>query len=430
MTVQNTVPSDRCQVTGSGSQFWSAWTCPRFGTGRHVARSQSGVMPPHSQDSTGLVELAAQVGLTCRSAGAAKRGLSQSAAHGGIETHGATRNVFRGGALRVGTTCGPVPFVIRHSSLRRGFSLVELLITMTLLSLIVLALMAVFSSTQRAFRASVTQTDVLEGSRAAMDLISTDLRNLVPCDGHYNWTDGGVNFFSLDNNYPVYIYNVLNNVPLPSLGYWPLPQSLPGSSVQRTNLLNYFFILGRENMKWTGVGYVVDVTNNSPMYPLYRFYAETDVRNNPYLLFSNFVTEVYYSKWTNMSHVLDGVVHLTARAYDKNGAWLTNGYASYYGAASWKTNLPPNVFFYEPPSPLYPGEVGCYFFSNAVPAAVEFELGVMEDRTMQRASSLPNDLPLAPPQDRRTLYLQGQSGHVHLFRQRVAIPNVDPSAYP
>jgi prepilin-type N-terminal cleavage/methylation domain-containing protein len=65
----------------------------------------------------------------------------------------------------------------------RGFSLVELLVAMTLLTLIVLALMAVFSSTQRAFRASVTQTDVLEGSRAAIDLISTDLRNLTPCDG-------------------------------------------------------------------------------------------------------------------------------------------------------------------------------------------------------------------------------------------------------
>jgi len=28
---------------------WSARTCPRFGTGRHVARKKSGVMPPHSK---------------------------------------------------------------------------------------------------------------------------------------------------------------------------------------------------------------------------------------------------------------------------------------------------------------------------------------------------------------------------------------------
>jgi type II secretory pathway component PulJ len=43
------------------------------------------------------------------------------------------------------------------------------LVVVSLLSLIVLALMAVFNSTQRAFRASITQTDVLEGGRATMD---------------------------------------------------------------------------------------------------------------------------------------------------------------------------------------------------------------------------------------------------------------------
>ena len=79
--------------------------------------------------------------------------------------------------------------------------MVELLVTMTLLSLIVLALMAVFTSTQRAFRASVTQTDVLEGSRAAVDLITTDLRTMTPADGASNLISGAVNFFASDNNY-------------------------------------------------------------------------------------------------------------------------------------------------------------------------------------------------------------------------------------
>ena len=44
---------------------------------------------------------------------------------------------------------------------RRAFSLVEVLVVISLLSLIVLALMQVFSTTQQAFRASVTQQDVL-----------------------------------------------------------------------------------------------------------------------------------------------------------------------------------------------------------------------------------------------------------------------------
>ena len=53
-----------------------------------------------------------------------------------------------------------------------------------LLSFIVLALMAVFGSTQAAFRASVTQTDVLESGRAAMEMISDDLRAMSPAVGH------------------------------------------------------------------------------------------------------------------------------------------------------------------------------------------------------------------------------------------------------
>src|SRR5260221_10877601 len=83
-------------------------------------------------------------------------------------------------------------------------------------------------------------------------------------------------------------------------------------------------------------------------------------------------------------------------------------------------------FFYLPPA--Y-GEVGFCMFSNTLPASVEIEMGVLEDRTLQRAESLPNDIPAPSPNDRRTLFLQGQAGQVHIFRERVSIQNVDPSAY-
>ena len=35
-------------------------------------------------------------------------------------------------------------------------------------------------------------------------------------------------------------------------------QSLAGSGYQRTNVLENFFILTRQNTTWTGIGYVVD----------------------------------------------------------------------------------------------------------------------------------------------------------------------------
>ena len=70
--------------------------------------------------------------------------------------------------------------VTRHVSRVTGFTMVEILVTMVLLSLIVLALMTVFNSTQKAFRASLTQTDFLESGRLAMGLITGDLETMAP----------------------------------------------------------------------------------------------------------------------------------------------------------------------------------------------------------------------------------------------------------
>jgi prepilin-type N-terminal cleavage/methylation domain-containing protein len=274
----------------------------------------------------------------------------------------------------------------------RAFSLIEVLVVVSLLSLIVLALMAVFSSTQRAFRSAVTQTEVMEGSRATMDLMVTDLRGLTPSDGVSN---GPVNLVVLAN----YTY------------YSPLVQTLPGSSASRTNLLNYFFVLGRNNTTWTGTGYIVNTASTSPLYPLYRFYAETNITCSPAVLSGLFFTEIQNAQWTNMSHLVDGVVQLNVRPYDVNGTWINNSVSSY-------TNVL-NTYFY----PAAYGETQVYMVSNAVPASVELELGVLEDRPLAHAESLPLN------STAQLNYLAQQAGAVHLFRQRVTIPNVDPTAY-
>lgn len=290
-----------------------------------------------------------------------------------------------------------------------AFTLIEVMVVMVLLSLIVLALMTVFNSTQTAFRASMTQADVLEGGRAVMDLITEDVKGMSPSFDYSNSPAnplGAVNFYASTNP-----------------GYVPLWQSLIGSSSNRTNVLEKFFILSRNNQTWSGVGYVVDTSSTNPINPLYRF-SPTDLPTRPtaFQLFTNFLANSILpisENNTNMSHLIDGVMDLRVRAYDVNGVWMTNGYA--FG----QSNSLKNVLFQ--PSTL--GEVGFYMYSNSLPASVEIEMATLEDRALQRAESLPNNLPAAPPIDRRTLYLQGQAGKVHVFRQRVSIPNVDPSAY-
>jgi prepilin-type N-terminal cleavage/methylation domain-containing protein len=284
---------------------------------------------------------------------------------------------------------------------RTAFTLIEVMVVMALLSLIVIALMGVFNSTQAAFRASVTQTDVLEGGRAAMDLMSGDLRAMSPSRGVYTNLNGcPVNFYAGVANAPLFTQ--------------PL---IASSNQQRTNVLEEFFILSRENQTWTGTGYVV-ITNsvNGNPYSLYRFSMTTNVSaaNGPLMLFNNFINSPYttYTNSPPWSHLLDGVITLRVRAYDPNGIWLTNGYAF--------QNMPTikNTYFFAPVL----GEVGFLMYSNTLPASVEIEMATLEDRTLQRAESRP----VGPLRD---AYLQGQAGKVHVFRQRVAIPNVDPAAY-
>jgi type II secretory pathway component PulJ len=279
---------------------------------------------------------------------------------------------------------------------RHAFTLIEILVVVVLMALIVLALMAVFSSTQAAFRASITQTDVLEGGRAAMGLIKSDLESMTPSFGVSN---GAVNFCVITNQYQYQSNSA------------PLVQSLAGSGSQRNNVLEKFFILTRQNTTWTGTGYIVDTTSTNYFNPLYRFSITTNVmaRNVPAVLYTNFLN----ASFTNMSHLMDGVIHLTVRAYDPNGYWMTNVYEFYNG--QFITNR--NVWFSGPAW----GEVSFYMFSNTLPASVEIQLGLLEDRTLQRAQSISVLT--------QSNYLAQHAGQVHLFRQRFPIRNVDPSAY-
>jgi prepilin-type N-terminal cleavage/methylation domain-containing protein len=295
------------------------------------------------------------------------------------------------------------PLDPRPSTLDNAFSLVEVLVVVSLLSLIVLALMAVFNSTQRAFRAGITQTDVLEGGRATMDLITADLRAMSPSAGVSNSAI----------NTPVNFYAVVK------FNFQPLLQPLVASSQSRTNVLEDFFILSRNNQTWTGTGYVVDPYSTDFVNPLYRFTISTNIQAaSPMVLYTNFAMRVNNGNFTNMSHLMNGVVHLTVRAYDQNGYWMTNN-TSYAGGQA-ATNS--NVLFLLPP--VY-GEVGFYMFSNTLPSSVEIQLAALEDRTLQRAESLADISPVFS----RSNYLSGQSGKLHLFRQRVLISNVDPTAF-
>jgi prepilin-type N-terminal cleavage/methylation domain-containing protein len=309
----------------------------------------------------------------------------------------------------------------------RAFTLVEILMTMVLLSLIVLALMSVFNSTQKAFRASLTQTDVLESGRLAMGLMVGDLEGMTPSLKTINtnistWYLPGNDPYNTNNN--VNFYAAVTTFASPPT---PLYQSLVGvtdPNTMRTNLLESFFSLSRQiingSPNWVGTGYAV--STNSPdgaLYPLYRFYMATNTTTGtPASLYNAFMTNSLTSSppW---SHLMDGAVALRVRPYDPNGLEMTNTYEYNYNRSVYTFTNHNAEFFLQ----SVPGVYGCYMYSNTVPAAVEVELGVLEDTVLQRAESFNGNM-LA-----QTNYLVQHAGQVHLFRQRVQIRNVDPTAY-
>jgi prepilin-type N-terminal cleavage/methylation domain-containing protein len=283
----------------------------------------------------------------------------------------------------------------RNRASDRGFTLVEIMVVIALLSVIVLGLMAMFNQVQRAFKAGMTQVDVLESGRMAMDMFNRELQEITP-----TYRDA-INF----------------SVELPPFD--PVPQQLVASSVWRTNALEQVFFLTRENQRWIGTGYLVS-TPDEGVGSLYRLVITTNINQNPAGLYYNFRN----APLTKFSRILDGVVQFRVRTFDTNNTWIMNN----MGPTNSVTNVLAGI---SPPGSTseVPGEIGYYEFrSNAVPAYVELELGVLEQQVWERYKSIPVVGALDPTP--RVQFLRKQSGHVHLFRQRVAVRNVDSAAYP
>ncbi len=324
-----------------------------------------------------------------------------------------------------------------------AFTLTEILVTVALLSFIVLGLFAMFNQTQRAFRLSMNQADILEAGRGVNEMIPREVEQIVPS------ARAAVNFA---------VAMIPSAAPLP-----PLTQSLPGATVVRTNLLEDCFFLLRQNQTWMGIGYCVrtnDPATGRLYLPevapgqlgagsLYRFAATlpvlysgtaTDPKNglpqDPSQLFVAFVNACVPGSPASVlisNRICDGVVHFRLRAFATNGFPLfcdprTNVACFYYYTNTPTRPLLGESFVRQTQvtwNPSYPDNwSGLYFTSNAVPAAVEMELGLLEQYAWERYNSIGNAAA-------RLAYLQRDdtSTRVHLFRQRISIRNLDPSPY-
>jgi prepilin-type N-terminal cleavage/methylation domain-containing protein len=324
--------------------------------------------------------------------------------------------------------------ITHHASrvTHRAFTLVEILVTMALLSFIMVGLFAAFNQVQRAFRSSMSQVDRLEAGRAVTELLPRDIEQITPCGGNAR------------------TFNTLMVGSSPPY-FTPLTQSLPGTTLVRTNLLQDCFLLTRQNQTWVGIGYCVRVSdaNGHLLLPgtglgqlgvgsLYRFVTTTNVlqsngtRSDPGVLYTNFLIAAQSGSAAISNRICDGVIHFYLGAYAINGfPFFSDGsHTNVYFQTNALGASPP--YYYSTVHPAraiagssYPGNLAeLRFWSNAVPAAVEMQLGILEQPAWERYNSIP--VPAA-----RLAYLQRPdvASRVHLFRQRVPIRNVDPLAY-
>jgi prepilin-type N-terminal cleavage/methylation domain-containing protein len=271
----------------------------------------------------------------------------------------------------------------------RAFTIVELLVAISILTLIVLVLYGLFDQVQRALRSNVAQIDVHEGGRAGMELMSRELEQM----------QAG---------------NVLTNVNLfTHFTAIPYRQALLNAGEDRVNALEEVFFLSLLNKHWIGTGYRVLAFNANGI-PV--DFAKTGVgtlcRLSTNSHIADFRSPSLYSQVMNESatnlfrfqRVLDGVVHFRVRAYDHNGLLITNNFnTNILSGVLVSSNLFNNEFEY------------AYAFTNkALPAYLEFELGVLEPQVVERYRSYPTATVASN-------YLARQAGAIHLFQQRVPI---------
>lgn len=296
---------------------------------------------------------------------------------------------------------------------RRGFSLIEIMIAVTLLTLILIGLLAMFYQVQRAFRAGTQQADIMEGGRATMALIVRDLQEMAASRVDAIPSDTVTNFLVVPGDAVNWRY-----------------QALASGNV-RPNLLQEFAFVSRSGDMWSGVGYRFAMgTNDSDpkagVSALYRIVESTNAQtllsqqSNAVWHVSRVVSDLGYANRIGARYhrVVDGVVNLTITPYDANGV----AFHTYDDTNSFNRFFRANVA---------PGGVYA-FMADDLPAYVDVELAVMEPSTFAKYRvrwQQDVDSNYTAPW-KSTNYLAQHIGQTHVFRQRVPIRPVatDPAA--
>ena len=166
-----------------------------------------------------------------------------------------------------------LPIKIHHVG-KNAFSLVELLVAVALMTVIIVGLYSMFNETQRALRTNVSQVDVLESGRSAIELIVQDIQQ-AEAPGPLRKTPSREILFP-----PPYKITVDSAITNRSPHFWsgiqtnrirpyftePMTQNLADGTM-RINIIQEVFFLTRSNLNWVAKGYFISPSRINAVSP-------------------------------------------------------------------------------------------------------------------------------------------------------------------
>lgn len=312
----------------------------------------------------------------------------------------------------------------RSAVARRAFTVLELMLSIAIMTVIFIGLYTVFDQTQKALRHTISQVDVLESVRSTTDLVGRDFESFayVPLTKYTN----------------LYV------------GQSPYNLSLRLENLSQgellTTVLQDVFFHQRQGDQWTAVGYWVGPMQTNPVAAplhsvsvgrLYRFQVTANsqyirslngqnVQDEKNALLSAF--QNLSLRQTNSAPLIDGVVHFRVVCYGESGAPLfgTNllTWEQQFNTLKSRNQLPfgAHLAFTVESGPA--ASVQYLFSDHSYPTGagwIEYEIGILEPQLVNRYVSIAEGQPAAAAK-----YLERHAGQIHLFRQRVPLRATSP----
>lgn len=268
---------------------------------------------------------------------------------------------------------------------RPALTVLEMLVSVTLLVVIVVGLTAMFVQTQRAFKAGVRQTTVTDAGHGVLDMVAEDLSQVSDAQ-NTNIANLYWGWFATNT----------------SVQYQDNP-----ANVYRTNQLQYIFALVHTNTQWMCVGYAVSNYAGGAG-TLYRFLTNTEDPLTINAFFDRFnIFLGGLNTFTPQFHrVADGVVHLKIRAFDQFGNESPFEQGLDYAPVS-------THFFY--PVPGYNNNLLLVAPPAGLPATIQLEVGILEPEAFDQLRALPPNSPA------RVRMLGSAGGKIQIYRQNIPI---------